>query len=161
MAPTGIVFDSEAEGVVLNRIHNTCLWRLEGFEVGCCNGFAANQVIQAVKEPAAERIAVGAFFRVELKDEVVVEDLILKANDEWSDVASNVAEMPDVNSLGIFNTCKNVLQCFNGIFLRGNEDVDAAGYVPKIGGNCFAQFRVEDVQEDANLFRFQIVLDRT
>ena len=142
------------------RIHNACLWTLEGFEIGCCNGFAANQVVQAVKEPAAERIAVGAFFRVELKNEVVVEDLILKANDEWSDVASNVSEMSYVNPLGVFNTCKNVLQHFNGIFLRGNEDVDAAGYVLQISGDCFAQFRVEDVQENPNLFCLQIVFDR-
>ena len=113
MAPAGIVLNSEAECVVLNRIHDACLWRLESFEIGGCNGFAANQVVKAVKEPAAERIAVGAFFGVELKDEVVVEDLIFKANEEWSDVASNVFEVTNVNPLGIFDLCKNVFQHFN------------------------------------------------
>ena len=43
-----------------------------------------------MKEPAAECIAVRAFFGVELKDKIVIENLVFKANDERSDVASYV-----------------------------------------------------------------------
>ena len=68
--------------------------------------FAANQVVQAVKEPAAECIAVRAFFGVQLEDEVVVEDLIFKANDEWSDVASDISEMSDFNFCALSTRAK-------------------------------------------------------
>ena len=66
-----------------------------------------------MKEPTAECIAVGTFLGVELKDDVIVENLILEANDKWGDVAPDVSEGPDVESLGIFNSCKNALKCFN------------------------------------------------
>ena len=92
MPPAGIMLDAEAESVIFNRIYNSCLLRLKCFEIGCGNNVAANQVVQTVKKPATECIAVRAFFRVKLQDEVVVEDLILEANDEWGDVASDVAE---------------------------------------------------------------------
>ena len=108
MPPARIVFDPEAESVVLNRIHNACLGRLKGFKIGGGNFFAANQVVQAVKKPTAECIAVRAFFRVELKDEVVVENLILKANDEWSDVASDVPKSSNINFLCILNSLENM-----------------------------------------------------
>ena len=45
MAPAGIVLNSEAESIVLNRIHNAYFWRLKGFKVGRCDGFAANQIV--------------------------------------------------------------------------------------------------------------------
>ena len=41
-----------------------------------------------------------------------------------------------------------------------DEDVNAAGYVLQISGDCFAQLRVEDVQEDPDFSCLQIVFDR-
>ena len=84
-----------------------------------------------MKEPTAECIAVRAFFGVEFEDEVVVEDLIFKANNEWSDIASNVVEMPYFSLLNIFDSCKTFFNAsiessfvemktsiLQGIFLR-------------------------------------------
>ena len=152
VSPAGIMLDAEAESVIFNRIYNSCLSWLKRFEIGGCNNVAANQVVQAVKKPAAECIAVRAFFGVKLQDEVVVEDLILEANDKWGDVASDVAEGSNFDFMCIINSCENGFQRLDWIFLCGNEDVNARGYVLQVSGNCFGQFRVEDVQENANFF---------
>ena len=109
MAPAGIVFNPKAERVVLNWIDNSCLWGLKGFEVGCCDGFAANQVVQAMKKPATECIAVRTLFGMQLEDVVVIEDLISKANNEWSDVAPDIAEVSDFDCSCIVNLRENIL----------------------------------------------------
>ena len=117
------MFDPKAEGIIFNRIDNACFFRLKGLEVGGCDGFAANQVVQAVQKPAAEGIAVRTLFGVQLEDQVVIENLIAKANDEGGDVASDVAEMTDFNLLCISDALKDALQYLDGVFFVGNEDI--------------------------------------
>ena len=41
---------------------------------------------------------------MQFQDQVVLEYLIPEANEEWSDVASDVAEMPDVYFLSIVDS---------------------------------------------------------
>ena len=62
-----------------------------------------------MKAPAAECIAVRTLFGMQLEDVVVIENLIPKANNEWSDVASDIAEVSDFDLLCIFNSRKNFL----------------------------------------------------
>ena len=46
---------------------------------------------------------------MQLEDVVVIENLIPKANNEWSDVASDIAEVSDFDLLCVFNSRKNIL----------------------------------------------------
>ena len=46
---------------------------------------------------------------MQLEDVVVIEDLISKANDEWSDVASDIAEVSDFDRSCIVNLCESTL----------------------------------------------------
>ena len=89
---------------------------------------------------------------MQLEDEVVLQNLITKPNEEWSDIASDVAEMSDFYFLSIVDPCKDILQGLYGVFFCGNENVNAARYVLQVGGNCFAKFWVKNVQENANFF---------
>ena len=159
MAPAGIVLNSEAKGIVFDRINKSCICWFEGLKIGCCNHFTANQVVQAVKEPAAECIAVRTLFGVQLEDVVVIENVISKANNEWSDVASDISEVSDFDPLCVVNVRKNILKGLDRVFPCGNKDIDAAGYILQVSGDCFSQFWVKNVQKDANFFAFYVVLD--
>ena len=128
MAPTWIVFNSEAKGIVLDWVDNACFFRLKDLEIGGGDGFVANQIVQTVQKPAAERIAVRAFFWVQLENEVVVEDLRSKSNDEWSDVASDVAEMSNFNLLRIIDAFKDALYSLNWFLFCGYKDIDCMEY---------------------------------
>ena len=78
-------------------------------EIGGGDCFVANQIVQAVQKPATECIAVWALFRMQLENEIIFQNLVAKANDEWGDVASDIAEMLNIYFLCILNVLKDAL----------------------------------------------------